>query len=95
MPALAPPQMIEIEAVGAMASLWLNRSITPRSAASGQAPRSSARVTLALSASRRRCLNSRMFHDFARADSNGTFCACKKEWKPISPRPTERSRVAE
>ena len=94
MPALVPPQMIEIEAVGAMASLCENRSITPRSSASGQAPRSSARVRLALSASRRRCLNSRMFHDLARALSKGTFWLCRNEWKPIRPRPTERSRVA-
>ncbi len=27
--------------------------------------------------------------------SNGMFCACRKEWKPITPRPTERSRSAE
>ncbi len=40
MPALVPPQMMEIDAVGAIASLWENRSITPRSAASGQGPRS-------------------------------------------------------
>src|SRR5687768_18546227 len=33
-------QMIEIEAVGAIAILQLNLSITPRSAASGQGPRS-------------------------------------------------------
>src|SRR5215510_9208467 len=42
MPGEAPPQMIEIDAVGAIASLWLNRSSMPNSAASGQAPRSKA-----------------------------------------------------
>ena len=35
MPALVPPQMIEIEAVGAIASLLENRSWMPYSAASG------------------------------------------------------------
>ncbi|MNR18891.1 hypothetical protein D3C85_1356440 [compost metagenome] len=72
MPAEAPPQMIEIEAVGAMASLCEKRSMTPRSAASRQAPFSSASTRLALSASRRRCLNRRMFHDLAMADSKAT-----------------------
>jgi len=42
MQALVPPQMTEMLAVGAIASLWLKRSSAPRSAASGQAPRSSA-----------------------------------------------------
>ncbi len=87
--------MIEIDAVGAMASLCEKRSMIPRSSASGQGPRSWASRREALSASRRRCLNSRMFHDLARADSNGTFWLCRNEWKPISPRPTERSRRAE
>jgi hypothetical protein len=27
------------------------------------------------------------------ADSNGTFIFCRKEWKPIRPSPTERSRA--
>ena len=40
MQALVPPQMIEIDAVGAIAILQLKRSITPMSAASGQGPRS-------------------------------------------------------
>jgi hypothetical protein len=40
MPGEAPPQIIEIEAVGAMASLLEKRSSKPKSAASGQAPRS-------------------------------------------------------
>ena len=82
--------MIEIEAVGAMASLWLKRSITPCSAASGQGPRSAARVRLAASAWRRSVLKMRMFQDLAMADSNGTPCACRKLWKPISPRHTDR-----
>ena len=94
MPALVPPQMMLMLAVGAMASLWLKRSITPRSAASGQGPRSSASLTLAASAARRRLLKMRMFHDLAMADSNGTPWLCRKEWKPITPRPTDRSRCA-
>ena len=43
---------------------------------------------------RRRCLKSRMFQLLAKALSNGTFCICRKEWKPIRPSPTERSRWA-
>ena len=39
-----PPQMMEMLAVGAMAILWLKRAFMPFSAASGQAPRSSARI---------------------------------------------------
>src|SRR3990167_3801002 len=91
MPALVPPQMIEIEAVGAIASLWLNRSITPRSAASGQGPRSAASLRDAASHWRRRVLNRRMFQDLAMALSNGTFWAWRKVWKPMRPRPTDRS----
>ena len=34
-----------------------------------------------------------MFHDFAIALSNGMLRACRKEWKPITPSPTERSRI--
>jgi hypothetical protein len=49
MPADVPPQMIEIDAVGAIASLWEKRAITPQSAASGQAPRSFASFTEAAS----------------------------------------------
>ena len=86
--------MIEIEAVGAIASLWLNRSMIPCSAASGQAPRSSASTRLAASAWRRRVLKMRMFQDLAMADSNGTPWACRKLWKPIRPSPTDRSRSA-
>ena len=40
MQAEVPPQMMEIDAVGAIAILQEKRSITPRSSASGQAPRS-------------------------------------------------------
>src|ERR1700740_958471 len=94
MPAPAPPQVIENEAVGGDAILWLNRPITPRSAASGHGPRSAASLREAASQPRRRVLNSRMFQDFASALSNGTFWHCRKEWKPIRPRPTERSRLA-
>ena len=50
MPGEAPPQMIEIEAVGAIASLLEKRSMILCSAASGQAPRSSASLTEAASA---------------------------------------------
>ena len=39
------PQIIEMEAVGAIDVLLLKRSLTPTSAASGQAPLSSARST--------------------------------------------------
>ena len=53
MPADVPPQMIEIEAVGAIASLCEKRAITLFSAASGQAPRSCASFTEAASAPRR------------------------------------------
>ena len=38
MQALVPPQMMLIEAVGAIAILQLKRSITPWSAASGHGP---------------------------------------------------------
>ena len=69
--------------------------MTPYSAASGQAPRSSASMRLAASAWARMCLNIRMFHTFAITLSNGTFCDCRKLWKPITPSPTERSRIAE
>src|SRR3569623_123090 len=71
MPAEVPPQMIEIEAVGAMASLWENRSMTPRSAASGQGPRSAASVREAWSHWRRRVLKRRMFPLIASALSKG------------------------
>ena len=94
MPALVPPQMIEIDAVGAIASLWEKRAMMPRSAASGHGPRSFASATDAASASRRILRKMFMFQDFAIAPSNGTPCACRNEWKPMTPRPTERSRNA-
>src|SRR5882757_8937410 len=71
MPALVPPQMIEIEAVGAMASLCEKRSIMPRSSASGQGPRSAASVREAASHWRRRVLKSRMFQLLASALAPG------------------------
>ena len=84
-----------IEAVGAIAILFENRSMMPYSAASGHAPRSSASIRLAWSACARMCLNIRLFQTFATTPSNGTFCACRKLWNPITPKPTERSRSAE
>ena len=42
----------------------------------------------------RMCWNIFLFHTFAITLSNGTFWLCRKEWKPITPRPTERSRMA-
>src|ERR1700754_395488 len=95
MPADVAPQMIEIDAVGAIASLCEKRAITPQSAASGHGPRSFASFTDAASEPRRRCLNITLFQAFAVADSIATPCDCRKEWKPIRPRPTERSRCAE
>ena len=71
MQALVPPQMMLIEAVGAIAILCEKRAMMPRSSASGQAPRSSASATEAASASRRILRNIFMFHDFAIALSNG------------------------
>ena len=49
----------------------------------------------AASAPARMCLNIRMFHTLAMTLSNGTFCDCRNEWNPITPSPTERSRMAE
>ena len=87
--------MMEIDAVGAIDILWLKRSMMPYSAASGHGPRSSARTREARSACSRMCLNIRLFQTFAITLSHGTFCDCRKEWKPITPRPTLRSRIAE
>src|ERR1700712_609488 len=95
MHALVPPAMMLIDAVGAIAILQLNRSITPRSAASGQGPRS---VASSIDASLAAVLMWRKifkFHDFAIAPSNARLRACRKLWKPMTPRPTERSRPAE
>ena len=49
MPGDAPPHIIEIDAVGAIAVLLENLSLKPYSAASGQGPFSSARTLDALS----------------------------------------------
>src|SRR3954469_20036935 len=95
MQAEGPPAMIEIEAVGGIALLQLKRSITPMSAAAGHGPRSLASIIDASSTCARTCLNILRFHDLAIAPSNGMARAWRKEWKPITPRPTERSRIAE
>ena len=42
----------------------------------------------------RMCLNIFLFHTLAITASSGMLLACRKEWKPITPRPTERSRMA-
>ena len=94
MPGEAPPQMIEMDAVGAIASLFEKRSMMPNSAASGQAPRSSASLREAASAAARICLKMRRFQTLAIALSKGMRLFCRNEWKPITPRPTERSRAA-
>src|SRR3954452_15650046 len=95
MQAEVPPVMIEIDAVGAIAILHEKRSITPMSAASGHGPRSLASIIDAWSTWARTCLKILRFHDFAMAPSNGMFRAWRKEWKPITPSPTLRSRSAE
>ena len=87
--------MIEIDAVGAIDILLENRSMMPYSAASGHGPRSSASMRDAASAWARMCWNIRLFHTLAITLSHGTFCDCRNQWKPITPRPTERSRIAE
>ena len=79
MQALVPPQITEMLAVGAIASLCEKRSMTPRSAASGHAPRSSASARDAASASRRRCLNMRRLAARASALSNGMPLFCSQE----------------
>ncbi len=94
MHALVPPQMMLIEAVGAIAILQLNRSITPRSSASGQAPRSVASSIDASFTFGEMCLKILRFQLLAIALSNGMTRACRKLWKPMTPRPTERSRIA-
>src|SRR3546814_5635097 len=95
MPGEAPPQMIEIEAVGALAILLEKRSMMPNSSASGQGPRSSASVFEAASASLRICAKIFLFHPLAITPSSGMPLACRKEWKPHPPSTTERSREAE
>src|SRR4051794_29510453 len=89
------PAMMEIDAVGAIDILFENRSMMPYSAASGHGPRSSASTRDARSACSRICLNIRLFQTLAITLSHGTFCDCRKEWKPITPNPTDRSRIAE
>ena len=37
----------------------------------------------------------RLFQTLAMTPSKGMRLACRKEWKPMTPRPTERSRIAE
>src|SRR5947208_16731212 len=83
-----PPAMIEIDAVGAIAILQLKRSITPMSAASGQGPRSLASIIDASSTWARMCLKILRFQLLAIAPSNGIERAWRKEWKPMTPRPT-------
>src|SRR6187401_1348690 len=95
MQALVPPQMMLIEAVGAIAILQLKRSIAPRSSASGHAPRSCARTIEASLAAAAMCLNIRRLWTLAIGLSKPMFFDCRNEWKPITPIPTERSRLAE
>src|SRR3954452_15912645 len=92
MQAEVPPAMIEIEAVGAIAILQEKRSITPWSAASGQGPRSWASIIEASSTWERTWRKILRFQLFAIAPSKGRPRACRKLWKPMTPRPTERSR---
>src|SRR6478672_6521357 len=94
MQAEVPPAMIEMDAVGAIAILQLKRTITPMSAASGHGPRSFASIIDAWSTCARMCLKTLRFQLFAIAPSKDRLRACRKEWKPITPRPTERSRSA-
>ena len=68
--ALVPPQIIPIDAVGAMANLWLNLALTFFSLASGQAPFSIANINEALSASFLMCLKNLRFQLLAIALSN-------------------------
>ena len=56
----------------------------PKSSASGQAPRSSASIFEAASASARICLNIRLFQTLAIAPSKRIMLACRNEWKPIT-----------
>src|SRR5438309_11998004 len=95
MQAEVPPAMIEMEAVGAIAILHEKRSITPMSAASGHGPRSWVSIIEASSTWARTGLKIFMLHDLAMAPSKPRVRACRKEWKPITPRPTDRSPIAE
>jgi hypothetical protein len=95
MQADVPPQMIEIDAVGAIAILHEKRCITPMSAASGHGPRSWASSSEASSALAAMWRNILRFHALAMADLEAMPFFCRNEWKPITPMPTERSRAAE
>ena len=86
--------MIEIDAVGAIDILWLNRSMMPYSAASGHGPRSSASMRDAASACARMCLNIRLFHTLAITLSNGTFCDCRKRVEPHHAQPDASARAS-
>src|SRR3546814_13264922 len=77
MPGEAPPQMIEIEAVGAIAILLEKRSMLPNSSAYGQGPRSSAGVFEAASASLRVCAKLFLFHTLALTPSSGRSEECR------------------
>src|SRR3546814_18913903 len=92
MQAEVPPQMIEIDAVGAIAILHEKRSITPMSAASGHGPRSCASIIEASFTLALMCLKTFRFQPLAIALSNGMPRAWRTLWIPITPRPTERSR---
>src|SRR5258708_4320256 len=92
MPGLVPPHIIEMLAVGAMAILLLNLSrMSEYPSASGQLPLSTESCSETISASFLLCLNIFLFQYFAIALSNGIPFACKNEWKPITPRPIDRS----
>ena len=95
MQADVPPQMMLIDAVGAIAILHEKRCITPMSAASGQGPRSCANISEASSALAEMWRNIFRFHALAIALSNPMPFICRNEWKPITPMPTLRSRIAE
>src|SRR5690606_32765271 len=95
MQALVPPQMMLIDAVGAIAILQLKRSIAPVSSASGHGPRSLASIIEASLALALMCWNIFRFHALAIALSIAMPFICRNEWKPITPMPTERSRIAE
>src|SRR3546814_10748425 len=90
MQAEVPPQMMLIDAVGAIAILHEKRSITPWSAASGHGPRSTANCIEASCAWAAICLKILRFQLFAIAPSKDSPRARWKVWKPITPWHTER-----
>ncbi len=73
------PAIMEIEAVGAIASLCVNLSIRSTSLASEHAPFSSANFLETISACSRKYLNIFLFHCCAVTDSKGTILLCKNE----------------